>query len=270
MCRATEPAAEKIQMSDQPDFAAALAPMFDLSGKVALVTGGAVGMGRAGGLALAAAGATVVLADEAARVAALTDLPPRVVTGEVDVTSEHSITDLVARVVAEHGGIDVLVNGAVINHNKPLLEISGDEWDLVQSTNLKSAFLLTKAVIPSMQTRGGGRIINISTMGSVHPVLNGNGAYSASRAGLNQFTRNVALDFAADHITANAVLPGAIMTETVSAGFRPTGPGADPARHLSGYGKPEDVAGLLLLLASPAGRYINGQIIAVDGGFLIS
>lgn len=246
------------------------ATMFDLSGTVALVTGGAVGMGRAIGFTLAAAGATVILADDADRVAALAALPEGVSAQALDVTSEAEIAALLAGIATTHGGLDILVNAAVINHNKPLLEISGDEWDAVQAMNLKSAFLTTKAAIPLMRARGAGRIVNISTMGSVHPVLNGNGAYSASRAGLNQFTRNVALDFAADKITANAVLPGAIMTETIKSDFRPTGPGADTARHLGGYGKPEDVTGAVLLMVSPAGRFISGQTLAVDGGFLVS
>ncbi len=140
----------------------------------------------------------------------------------------------------------------------------------MQAVNLKGAFLVTKAVIPQMRRRGGGRIISISTMGSVHPVLNGNTAYSSSRAGLNLFTRNVALDYVADHINANSILPGAIMTEAIRSDFRPTRPGADPARHIGGYGKPEDITGLVLLLAGPAGRFITGQSIAIDGGFLIS
>lgn len=260
----------RMSMHDQAILPDLLGPMFDLSGKVALITGGAVGMGKASALALAAAGATVVLADDADRVARLGDLPEGVTALAVDIASEQAIIEGLAAVAACQGGIDILINGAVVNHNKPLLETSADEWDHVQAINLKAAFLTIKAVIPYMRARGGGRIISITTMGAVHPVLNGNGAYSASRAGLNQLTRNVALDFAADHITANAVLPGAIRTETINPDFRPTGPGADPARHIGGFGTPDDVIGLVLLLASPAGRYISGQLIAVDGGFLIS
>ncbi|MBB4614216.1 SDR family NAD(P)-dependent oxidoreductase [Novosphingobium taihuense] len=253
-----------------PQFETQIAPMFCLTGKVALVTGGAVGMGKSVGLAYAAAGATVVLADSDERVAALVDLPAGVSARSYDITSEEAIATLVADVVSECGGVDILVNGAVVNHNKPILETSAAEWDSVQSVNLRAAFITTRQVVPSMQARGGGRIINITTIGSVNPVLIGNGAYSASRAGLNQFTRNCALDFAGDAITANAILPGAIITETIPSSLKPRGPGADPTRHLGGFGKPEYVNGIALLLASPAGRYITGQLIAVDGGFLIS
>ena len=248
----------------------AVATRFDLSGKVALVAGGAVGMGKASALVLAEAGARVVIADDSNRIGTLAELPTGVTTQALDFASESEIDATVDAVVGTCGGIDILVNGAVMNHNKGLLEIGAEEWDQVQAFNLKAGFLLAKAVIPKMQARGGGRIISISTMGSIHPVLNGNSAYGSSRAGLNQLMRNIALDFAADHITANAILPGAIVTETISSGFRPTGPGADPTRHLGGYGKPADIEGLVLLLAGPAGGYISGQSIAVDGGFLIS
>ena len=248
----------------------AVAARFDLVGKVALVVGGAVGMGKASALTLAEAGARVVIADDTNRIAALAELPAGITTHVLDIASESAIYATVAAVVTTCGGLDILVNGSVMNHNKGLLEIGAEEWDQVQAFNLKAGFLLAKAVIPEMQVRGGGRIISISTMGSLHPVLNGNSAYGSSRAGLNQLMRNIALDFAADHITANAILPGAIVTETISSGFRPTGPGADPARHLGGYGKPADIEGLVLLLAGPAGGYISGQSIAVDGGFLIS
>ena len=257
-------------MSETEHPGTALAPMFGLSDKVALITGGAVGIGKAAGLTLASAGAAVFLVDEPERVAALDKLPEHVTATALDVTDEKAVAAVIARIAERHGGIDILINGSVMNHNRPLLDITSDEWDRVQAINLKSAFLVSKAVIPSMQGRGGGRIINITTMGSVHPVLNGNTAYSSSRAGLNQLTRNIALDFAADGITANAVLPGAIVTETITPGFRPTGPGADMTRHLGGFGTPDYITGLILLLAGPSGRFNSGQCIVVDGGFLVS
>ena len=245
--------------------------MFDLSDKVALVTGGTVGMGRASAVALAAAGARVIVADDAERVEQFRrNLSHCFETVKFAGLSESPRCSVFSGVIARHAGIDILVNAAVVNHNRPLLEITSEEWDFVQATNLKSGFFAAKAAIPSMQERGGGRIISITTIGSVHPVLNGNGAYGPSRAGMNQLMRNIALDFAPDKITANTILPGAVVTETISPTMRPTGPGSDPGRHPGGWGDPADVAGLVLLLAGPAGRYISGQAIAVDGGFLIS
>ncbi|WP_208633365.1 SDR family NAD(P)-dependent oxidoreductase [Rhizorhabdus wittichii] len=259
-------------MSRVPD-PATLAAMFGLAGRVALVTGGAVGMGRASAVALAAAGATVILADEEARLPRAREIAAGIEGAEavaVDMTSEASVAALFADIGDRHGRLDILVNAVVLNHNRPTLEIDAAEWDHVQAVNLRSAFLATKGAVPLMRRAGGGRIVNMTTIGSRHPVLHGNGAYSASRAGLNQFTLNCALDFAADGITANAILPGAIITETVAADVPRSGPGTDRARMLHGYGAPEDVAGAVLLLAGPAGRYVNGQMIAVDGGFLLS
>ncbi|MBO9377035.1 SDR family oxidoreductase [Sphingomonas histidinilytica] len=252
--------------------AAALAAMFGLVGRVALVTGGAVGMGRASAVALAAAGATVILADEEERLPRGREIAAELGAEAiaVDVTSEASVAALFSDIGDRHGRLDILVNAVVLNHNRSTLEIDAAEWDHVQAVNLRSAFLATKGAVRLMRRAGGGRIVNMTTIGSRHPVLHGNGAYSASRAGLNQFTLNCALDFAADNITANAILPGAIITETVAANVPRSGPGTDRARMLHGYGTPEDVAGAVLLLAGPAGRYISGQMIAVDGGFLIS
>jgi 2-deoxy-D-gluconate 3-dehydrogenase len=252
---------------------AALAPMFDLSGKLALVTGGALGMGRASAVALASAGARVIIAADHADMSRARESADMIGNAEaeaVDMTSEASVAALFARIADNHGHLDILVNAVVLNHNKPTLEMDAAEWDHVQAINLRSGFLATKGAVPLMRKAGGGRIINLTTIGSRHPVLHGNGAYSSSRAGLNQFTLNCALDFASDGITANAILPGAIITETVATNLVRSGPGTDKARMLQGYGMPEDVAGAVLLLAGPAGRYINGQSIAIDGGFLLS
>ncbi|WP_309141058.1 SDR family oxidoreductase [Novosphingobium sp. G106] len=101
-------------------------------------------------------------------------------------------------------------------------------------------------------------------------MLNGNGAYSSSRAGLNAFTRNCALDLAADKINANAILSGAIITEIIDTSEKRTGPGADPERHIGGYGKSEDLIAAALLLAGPGGSFISGQLLAVDGGFQVA
>lgn len=260
-------------MSKTPDLAVALTPLFDLGAKVALVTGGATGMGRAAGVALASVGATVILTDEEANMPRAREIAAGLSAAEalpVDITSEASVASLFKTVDQRHGRLDILVNAVTFSHNKPTLEIDAAEWDQVQAINLRSAFFATKWAVPLMRRAGGGRIINLTTIGSRHPVLHGNGAYSAAKAGLNQFTLNCALDFAADGITANAILPGAIITESIAIGTPRSGPGTDKARMLGGYGKPEDVVGAILLLAGSAGRYINGQLIAIDGGFLLS
>lgn len=254
------------------DVASALGPLFSLEGNVALVTGAGVGMGTVAARAMSSVGATVILAEEQSFAASAADIAHDIGAEAmiVDVTSEASVTTLFEGLHRNHGRLDILVNAVTCAHNKPTLEISIEEWDEVQAINLRSAFLTTRAAVPLMRRAGGGRIINLTTIGSKHPVLHGNAAYSSSKAGLNMFTLTCALDFASDGIMVNAVLPGAIITEKIDTNVKYTGPGADPARHLSGYGKSADIAGLILLLAGPAGRFITGQQIAVDGGFQVS
>ncbi|BAI75280.1 short-chain dehydrogenase/reductase (plasmid) [Azospirillum sp. B510] len=179
----------------------------------------------------------------------------------------------IASLVGAHGTLDILVNGAVRTGFWPLDGLTMEEWDRVHAVNARAAFLLMKAAVTVMRAHGrGGRLINISTIGSVHPVLNGNYAYGASRAATNALTRQFALDFAADGILANAILVGAVLSDPFPDGCQmpPTGPGATPGRMLRGLGSPEDIVPTALLLASAAGRYITGQTIAVDGGFLVS
>ncbi|PJG46129.1 short-chain dehydrogenase/reductase [Sphingobium sp. LB126] len=169
--------------------------------------------------------------------------------------------------------LDILVNGAVVTGPWPLDELSMDEWDRVHATNVRGAFLLMRQAVRTMRVHGrGGRLINLSTIGSVHPVLHGNYAYGSSRAGTNALTRQFALDCAADGIASNAILVGAIPSDPFPAGcpMPPTGPGMQPERFPMGHGTPEDVAPVALMLASAAGRYINGQAIVVDGGFQIA
>jgi NAD(P)-dependent dehydrogenase (short-subunit alcohol dehydrogenase family) len=247
--------------------------LFALEGKVALVTGAAVGHGRAIATGLQAAGATVLFVDDLVHAGRLKDVAVNAgksTSAVADVRDPSAVEALFERLAREHGKLDILVNALVENHNRNLLEIEPEEWDRVQATNLKSAFLMTKAAVPLMRLAGGGRVINVTTIGSMHPVLNGNGAYSSSRAGLNAFTRNCALDFAADKINVNAILPGAIITEVIDTSAKRTGPGADPARYPGGYGRSEDLVGATLLLAGPGGSYISGQLLAVDGGFQVA
>lgn len=179
----------------------------------------------------------------------------------------------VSALLARHPSLDILVNGAVVCGPWSIETLAMEEWDRVHQVNVRGAYLLMREAVRAMRAHGrGGRLINISTIGSVHPVLNGNFAYGASRAGTNALTRQFALDFAGEGIASNAILVGAIPSDPFpeACPMPPTGPGMTPERYPMGHGEPKDVAPLALLLASEAGRYINGQAIVVDGGFLIA
>lgn len=222
---------------------------FSLEGKLALVTGGGL---------VPQAIATL-----------FSNVGARVVHAAEPTLDEPSVETLFEPL----GGLDILVNGSIRAGPWPIDKLDMAEWDRVHATNVRGAFLLMREAVRVMRAHGrGGRLINISTIGAVHPVLNGNFAYGASRAGTNALTRQFALDFAADTILSNAILVGAIRSDPFppDCPMPPTGPGMDQRRLPLGYGKPEDVAPLALLLASDAGCYITGQTIAVDGGFLIA
>ena len=184
---------------------------------------------------------------------------------EPDLT-EAGVTELFATVPQ----IDILVNGAVVVGPWPIEVLTMDEWDRVHATNVRGAYLLMRGALMAMRAHGrGGRLINLSTIGSQHPVLNGNFAYGSSRAGTNALTRQFAMEFAGEGICANAILVGAVPSDPFPEGcpMPPVGPGVRPERFPMGYGRPEDVAPVALMLASAAGRYINGAEIVVDGGF---
>lgn len=223
--------------------------LFGLEGKHALVTGGGL-VPSAIADALESAGARVV------RVA------------EPGVTDEQDAQSVIGRVPA----LDILVNGHIRVGAYPLDALLMETWDAVHSCNARSVFLLMREAVRAMRSGGrGGRIINLSTIGSVHPVLHGNYAYGSSRAAMNALTRSFALDFAKDGIRSNAILVGAIQSDPwPELAPTPTGPGTAPGRVPLGPGKPEDVVALALLLAGEGGRYINGQMIAVDGGFSVA
>ena len=222
--------------------------LFRLDGKLALIIGsGAVPVAIAD--LFEAAGAAVV------RVA------------DADPTEE-----AVAAMFAPLGQLDILVNGAVRIGAYALDEMTLERWDRTQATNLRLAFLLMRAAVRTMKAHGrGGRIINISTIGSLHPVLHGNYAYGSSRAGTNALSRQFALDFIADGINTHTILVGAVPSDPPAEGAPPpSGPGGTPARFIGGYGTAADIAPTALLLAADApGRYINGTSIAIDGGFAV-
>lgn len=257
-----------------------LVSLFGLQGQTAVITGGGAGLGRELALMFSGAGAQVVVADIDANAAATVanevgDRGGRALDQPVDVTDEKSVVALFDRVQAELGGATILVNNVGVYPNRPLLEMSVADWEFVQDVNLKGTFLCTREAVKQMIAAGkGGRIVNISSIASVHPALHGNSHYCASKAGVNMFTKEVALEVAEHGINVNVLLPGGVMTETrakrVAAASTWRGPATDSGRFLLGTAPPWKHAAGALFLASPGAAHITGQALIADGGFLIS
>jgi 2-dehydro-3-deoxy-D-gluconate 5-dehydrogenase len=250
--------------------------VFDLKGRVAIVTGGNGGIGLGMARGLVAAGARVVVAarDAGKSRAAVQDLAAR--GGEAhavatDVTDERSVGRLIDATLQRFGRLDVLVNNAGINIRKPTHELALDEWRRVLDTNLTSAFLCSKAAYPAFKAAGGGKVINIGSMMSIFgasfaPV------YSASKGGIVQLTKSTAVAWAKDNIQVNAVLPGWIDTDLTQNARREV-PGLHEnilRRTPAGrWGVIDDMAGAAVFLASPASDFVTGAVIPVDGGYSI-
>ena len=249
---------------------------FDLSGKVAIVTGGngGIGLGMARGLAAAGATIAIVGRNETKSAEAASDLTKdgcKAIAVTTDVTDEAAVTAMVSRIRRELGRIDILVNNAGINIRKPPDQLDLAEWDSVITTNLTSAFLCSRAVHPAMKEKGGGKIINIGSMMSIFGASFAP-AYAASKGGIVQFTRSCAVAWAADNIQVNAVLPGWIDTDlTKRAREQVTGLhervlARTPAAR---WGAISDFAGIAVFLSSAASGFVTGTAIPVDGGFSI-
>lgn len=245
----------------------------DLTNKVALVTGASRGIGRAVALALGRSGARVVVnyrGQEQAAQAVVAELEAANGAGsaiavQADMAQASDVERLLKTTLDTFGRLNILVNNAGITRDNLLLRMKDDEWDAVLNTNLRGIYLLTKAVLRPMMKARGGRIINITSVVG----LTGNAGqanYAAAKAGLIGFTKSVAREMASRGITANAVAPGYIETDITSGlsdEIKATILSNIPAGRL---GQPEDVAQLIVFLASDAAAYITGQTLAVDGG----
>jgi 2-dehydro-3-deoxy-D-gluconate 5-dehydrogenase len=251
--------------------------MFDLSGKVAVITGGNGGIGLGMAQGLAKAGATVVLSGRDApkslvAIQGLTTDGWKADAIEANVTDETQVAHLFQELMLRHGRLDVLVNNAGTNIRKPAHEMSLQEWRSVMDTNLTSTFLCCRAARALMQEAGGGKIINIGSMLSIFGAPYAP-AYGASKGGIVQFTRSIATAWAADNIQANAVLPGWIDTDLTRkarqqvAGLHERVLDRTPAGR---WGVPDDLAGIAVFLASSASDFITGTAIPVDGGYSIA
>jgi NAD(P)-dependent dehydrogenase (short-subunit alcohol dehydrogenase family) len=258
--------------------------LYGLEGKVALITGGAMGLGKAIAELFVAAGATVVIADidDASLADTVDEARGRGVTlhgFHADVADEAAVDALVQQVEASHSGIDVLVNNAGVYPRKPsstsppfyppLLEFPLEWWEKQLAHNLRSAFLMTKAVGRSMAERGrGGAVVNIASLAAVHPGLQGNAAYAASKGGMVAFTRSSAIELAPNQIRVNALCPhgfdveGQVLVGAIAARAAQRLPlgrtGTDP------------ITASTLFLASEAASHMTGQTLIVDGGFLVA
>jgi 3-oxoacyl-[acyl-carrier protein] reductase len=242
----------------------------DLMGKIALVTGGSRGIGRAIADALYAAGAGVTILDRDAERAKITasEIGDDVCAMIADVTDPDEAASALAYVEETCGPIDILVNNAGITRDGLLVRMSDDDWDAVLDVNLRGAFLLTRAVARGMMKRRWGRIINIASVVGLmgNP---GQANYAASKAGLIGFTKAVARELASRNVLVNAIAPGFIetdMTRALTDAQRDTLRAQIPLGRL---GQPEDVARAVVFLASDHADYITGQVLVVDGGMVM-
>jgi 2-deoxy-D-gluconate 3-dehydrogenase len=250
--------------------------LFDLSGRIAIVTGGNGGIGLGMAEGLASAGAVVVLAGRNAEkgeaaVQRIAQAGGRAEFAEVEMTSETSCRALIDQAAARHGRLDILVNNAGTTVRKSPETLTAAEWHTVLDTNLTSAFICTHAAYPHMKKAGRGKIINIGSMMSIFGTAYAP-AYAASKGGLVQFTRACATAWAKENIQVNAVLPGWIDTDLTRAARREVA-GLNErvlARTPAGrWGDATDFAGIAVFLASAASDFVTGAAIPVDGGFSV-
>jgi gluconate 5-dehydrogenase len=249
---------------------------FDLTDKIALVTGAYRGLGYAIARGLAQAGARVVLTGRkeeplAGAAKALIDAGLRASTSIFDVTDGAAARAAVAAIEAEHGRLDILVNNAGIQRRHPMVEFPESEWNEIIATNLTAPFLVSQAALPGMIARRAGKIIHIASLMSdlARPTVV---PYTAAKGGVRQLTRGMAVELAPHNIQVNAIAPGYFATEMNralidNAEFNAWVCKRTPAGR---WGQPDEIAGLAVFLASPAANYMTGQILVMDGGMSVA
>ncbi len=247
--------------------------LFDLTGRVAAVTGGGSGIGREITLALAGAGASVVVtgrraAKLAEAVAAVEAEGGAGASVPADLADYRDLEGPAAALAGPFGPPDILVNAAGVNLRQPAEEITPDDWDLTLAINLATPFFLARALVPAMQAKGWGRVINIASLQSARAFPNGV-AYGASKGGIAQLTRAMAEAWSKDGVACNAIAPGFFPTELTAPVFADREVSARMAAQtmVGRNGRLEDLRGAAIFLAAPASDYVTGQLLYVDGGF---
>jgi 3-oxoacyl-[acyl-carrier protein] reductase len=244
-----------------------------LANQVAVVTGAGRGIGRAIALKFASEGADVVCVsrtvENSEKVAAeVRALGRRAWAHAVDVSESASITGAAEKILAEAGRVDILVNNAGVTRDGLFMRMSEADWDTVLNTNLRGAFLFTKAFSRAFMKQRQGRIINIaSVIGLIGNA--GQANYAASKAGLIGFTKSVAKELGSRGVTCNAIAPGFIQTDMTSALDEKIREALLKQIPLGGFGEAEDIAQAALYLSGPGGRYVTGQVLTVDGGMVM-
>ncbi|MGI9096443.1 MAG: 3-oxoacyl-[acyl-carrier-protein] reductase [Candidatus Limnocylindrus sp.] len=248
--------------------------MFDLTGQSAIVTGGARGIGRAIAVALATAGADVLITYKGNAAAAESAIAAIAATGrkgialQADAADPDAAATVVARAMQEFGKVDLLVNNAGITRDTLILRMTPEQWREVLDTNLSGAFYMTKAAVKEMLRAKSGRIVNITSV-SGQAGNAGQANYSSAKAGMIGLTKATAREVASRGITVNAVAPGFIVTELTADLPEAIKEGVKAQTPLGRFGEPEEIAAAVVFLASKEAGYVTGQVLGVDGGLVM-
>lgn len=253
-----------------------MSSLFDIRGKVAVITGASRGIGLAIATTFAEAGAKLVISSRKQEGLDAAASTIRAKGGDVTAIAAHNgdkaqLQALAQAAIQTYGGIDILVNNAATNpHFGPLLDAEDSLWQKTLDVNLMGNVWLTQAVVGSMRERGGGRIINVASINGLRPGR-WQGIYSITKAAIINLTQTLAMELASDNILVNAIAPGLVKTRFASAIWDNEillNPIVERTP-LQRIGDPEDIAGIALYLASPASRFATGQVFVVDGGFTV-